>query len=246
MGIIGVLIGTVMGSLGLGCTAAQAGAPGAANVGVDMQFENMRLAQSAASDSVEIRAGTTGQVGGWQIGVVSVPKASQTSPPANRASLAVAAYPAGVPAEFTLQVGPQELVPLGEGMHRLLRTYPGDARDKGRVVIARTPAEPRPPSGQAVLVLAHGERLRLNGPELVGASDMEATTWGADHVDVEWRPSQYAREDTDPADIKRTQLKVGSRLQIGAVSLKVLAIEPQTADHPQWITLEASAAGGRR
>lgn len=207
----------------LACAAAQAAAP---NAGVD-----------------DISQGTMDSVGGWVVGVESVPRASTS---VARARLAVAAYASGVPAEFTLELAAHELVPLADGLHRLLAISPGDASHRGHITLALTPEVPNPSAGQAVLVLARDARLRLNGPDIHGASDMAVSRWAPDQVDVQWRPSQYVPEDTDPADIKRATLHVGSRLQIGAVSLHVLAIEPESADHPQWVRFEASTALGRR
>lgn len=200
---------------------------------------------------IEIRQGTVGVVGGWRVGVASVSR-SGTPAPALRATVVVLTYSSGVAAEFTLELAAHQLAPFGDGLHRVLGVYPGDSRARGRVVIARTPEEPAEPGpssaashgAQTRLYLARAQRLRLNGPDVHGASDLEVTALSPDHVDLEWRPAEYTRADTAPADIQHAQLKVGSRLQIGAASLQVLAIEPETADHPQWIKLEASTADG--
>jgi len=159
----------------------------------------------------------------------------------------VAGYPAGVPAELMLQAVAHDLVPAGGGLHRVLSISPGDAREKGRIAIARMPSQPGPASDQIVLYLPRGATLRLNGPDPHGASDMQVSNWGTDQsVDVEWRPAQFAPQDTDPADIKRAHLQVGSRIEVGALSLKLSAIEPKGVDHPQWLRFEASIVGGRR
>ncbi|MCL2447332.1 MAG: hypothetical protein FWD17_00140 [Polyangiaceae bacterium] len=152
----------------------------------------------------------------------------------------------GVPVSFNLPVVANTLVPLGDGLHRVLWIEPwlGDVR--GRVAIAREPSQALPPSVQMMAFLANGHELILNGNH-DNASTMTVVNWGTDgSADVEWWPAQYRlqRKHLDPAMVKSAHLEIGSALQIGAVSLKVRGVEPQTAEHPQWVQFEVRVAAG--
>jgi len=197
----------------------------------------MQSEQSAGA--VDILAGRTGIVGGWEVGVADAAGTGSIK----KASLVVAAYPAGVPAEFSMQAVEHALVPVGDGLHQVLWILPGTGKQKGRVGISPVPNQHQPgaPGLAAVYIVADGW-LRMNGPETRGASDIQVTAWNTSQspasVEVQWRPSQYTVQDSDPKDIQHAHLRVGSSLDVGGRVLTVSAIEPQTANHPAWVRFE--------
>jgi hypothetical protein len=189
--------------------------------------------------TVEVIAGHLAVVGGWKVGVESVTDTGSVK----KVSLSVAAYPAGVPAEYSMQALEHALVPFGDGLHKILWIVPGTQTQKGRVGISSVPSHQQPsvPGRVAVYIVANGW-LRVNGPETHGATDIYVTAWNTGQspasVEVKWMPSQYAEKDTNPENIQRAHLKVGSSLNIGAQVLTVRAIEPQTVEHPAWVRFE--------
>jgi hypothetical protein len=210
----------------------------AAQARADMQSE-------PRADAVDIVAGRTALVGRWEVGVTGVTGTGSLK----KASLVVAAYPAGVPAEFSMHALEHYLVPLGDGLHRVLWISPGTGKQKGQVGISAVPIQqPGAPGPAGVYVVADGW-LRVNGPATHGASDIQVTAWNKGQspasVDVQWRPSQYAVQDTDPKDVQHAHLRVGSSLDVGGRALTVSAIEPQTADHPAWVRFEMAGSGSR-
>jgi hypothetical protein len=210
---------------------------GAPQARADMHSE--QGAGAAAPGSVDITAGRTAMVGGWRVGVSSVAD--------KKAGLVVAAYPAGVPAEFSMQAVEHDLVPTGDGLHRVLFISTGSGQQKGQVGLSSTP---NTRSGGAAVYLVGDGWLRVNGPDTHGASDLQVTTWNKGQspasVDVQWRPSQFTVQDTDPKDIQHAHLTVGSALDIGGSVLTVSAIEGQTADHPAWVRFEMVGASRPR
>ena len=209
-----------------------------------MQFE--QSADAKASHAVVILAGRTAMVGGWEVGVLNVAGTGS----AKKASLVVAAYPAGVPAEFTMQAVEGALVPVGDSLHQILWILPGMGKEEARVAISSEPGQQQPsaPGLAAVYIVADGW-LRVNGPKTHGALDIQVTAWNTNQspasVEVQWRPSQYAAQDTDPKDIQHAQLKVGSSLDVGGRVLTVNAIEPRTANHPAWVRFEMASSKSR-
>jgi hypothetical protein len=161
----------------------------------------------------------------------------------------VAAYPAGVPAEFSMQAVEHALVPVGDGLHQVLWILPGTEKEKGRVGVSPVPRQQPGAAGLAAVYVVADGWLRVNGPETHGASDIQVTAWNTDQspasVEVQWRPSQFAVQDTDPKDIQHAHLTVGNSLNIGGQVLTVSAIEPQTADHPAWVRFEMTGSGSR-
>ncbi len=197
--------------------------------------------KDAGAASITIHQGTVGGVGGSSIGVISVNGAPASGAPADKsADLALDVYPRGIPAEFTMQVRKGDLIPAANGMYRMEDILPESDSARAHVVISTSPVGAAA-SHHIMVYLTRDGHLRLNGPETHGASDMAITSWDTDgaapSADVEWRPSQFAREDTDPSTIRRSHLTVGSHVTIGRVSLKVSAIEKAT-DHPAWIRFE--------
>jgi len=206
-------------------------------------MQSEQNADTKASGAVDILAGRTAMVGGWEVGVSGVADTGSVK----KAFLVVAAYPAGVPAEFSMQAVEHALVPVGDGLHQVLWILPGTGQQKGQVGISPAPSQqPGAPGLAAVYVVADGW-LRVNGPETHGASDIRVTAWNTGQspasVEVQWSPSQYALQDTDPKDIQHAHLEVGSSLNVGGRVLTVSAIEPQTADHPAWVRFEMAGTG---
>jgi hypothetical protein len=225
-----------LGAASTGLLAIAATGGGVPQARADMHSEEG--AGASASGSVAITAGRTALVGGWRVGVSSVAD--------KKAGLVVAAYPAGVPAEFSMQAVEHDLVPTGDGLHRVLFiSAASGGKQKGQVSIA---SMPNTQAGGAAVYLVGDGWLRVNGPDTHGASDIQATKWNPSpaSVDVQWRPSQFAVQDTDPRDIQHAHLTVGSALDIGGSVLTVSAIEAQTADHPAWVRFEMVGASRPR
>jgi len=225
-----------LGAASTALLAIAATGGGAPHARADMHSE--QGTDTSASGSVDITAGRTAMVGGWRVGVSSVA--------GKKAGLVVAAYPAGVPAEFSMQAVEHDLVPAGDGLHRVLFiSSGGGAKQKGQVGIASMPNVQA--GGTAVYLVGDGW-LRVNGPDTHGASDIQVTNWNPARasVEVQWRPSQFAVQDTDPKDIQHAHLTVGSALDIGGSVLTVSAIEGQTADHPAWVRFEMVGASRSR
>lgn len=189
--------------------------------------------------STMIYQGTVGMIGGTSVGVSSL----TDHPPTVDVSLDV--YPTGIPAEFSMQLKKQDLLPAADGMHRVQSILPATGSQRGQVAISTDPAGKSPAPGHVMVYLTQGGFLRLNGPDTEGASDMKIASWGSDPkaptADVQWQPSQYAPEDTDPSTIQRAHLTVGKHLKIGRVSLTVSAIEQKADDHPAWVRFEISS-----
>ena len=197
-------------------------------------------------DAVEIIAGRVGMIGGWSVGVMGVTGTGSDK----KALLSVGAYTDGVAAEFTVQAAEHALIPAGDGLHQVLWILPGTGTQMGRIGISSVPSRQQPSTpGVAAVYLAAGGRLRVNGPQIHGASDIQVTAWNTSQspasVEVKWMPSQYAEKDTDPRDIRHTHLTVGSRLDVNGQVLTVRAIEPQTAEHPAWVRLEMAKSESR-
>jgi len=203
-------------------------------------------ADAKAPDTVEIIAGRVGVVGSWSVGVGGV----EGTGSAKKAYLAVWSDSAGVPAEFRVPVTERALVPLGDGLHQILWIVPDTDTQRGRVGIASVPSQRQPsvPGRVSVYIAAEG-RLRVNGPDIEQASDIEVTAWNTAQspasVEVKWMPAEYAEKDTDPKNIQRAHLTVGSSLNIRGHVLTVRAIEPQTAEHPAWVRFEMASAQSR-
>ena len=230
----------------------------AAETRTDMQSEHSAAAK--APGAVEIVAGTVGTVGGWSVGVGGV----QGTGSAKKVYLAVWHYSTGVPAEYSMSAGEHALVPLGDGLYQILwilpetettqkglqsqRIAPGTPR--GRVGIASVPSrwQASAPGHVAVYIVADG-RLRVNGPDIDKASDIQVTAWNTEQspasVEVKWMPSQYAEKDTNPKDIQHAHFTMGSSLNIRGHVLTVRAIEPQTAEHPAWVRFEMACSESR-
>ncbi len=221
--------------LALGVTAGQAASDTSMQTSRAMQTDHE--SQASAARPIEIQAGSTAAIGGWTVGAIAV---------GDSARVAVGAYPSGVQAEFVLQLRKHELMPAGDGLHRVESVVPASGASRGHLSVAASPDAATAGKGQVEVYLAREGRVRVNGPDTHGASDLRITAWGADaaspSADVEWSPSQFAPEDTDPSTIQRAHLTPGSHLVIGRTALTVAAIEAQTADHPAWIRFEVSAA----
>jgi hypothetical protein len=196
-------------------------------------------ADAKAPDTVEIIAGRVGKVGSWEVGVGSV----EGNGSAKKAILSTWTYSTGVPAEFNMPATEHALIPLGDGLHQILWILPETQTHRGRVGISSVPRRQQSsvPEHVSVYIVADG-RLRVNGPDIDGATDIRVTAWNTDQspasVEIKWKPSAYAEKDTDPKKIQRAHLKVGSSLNIDGQVLTVRAIEPKTAEHPAWVRLE--------
>jgi len=211
-----------------------------AQTGTNAQSEPHASAKTPGT--VEIDAGTVGTVGGWRTGVGGVDSAGAVT----KVHLSVAAYSAGVAAEYSMQAVEHALAPFGDGLHKILWISPGTQTQRGRVGIAAAPLRLQPNApGRAAVYIVAGGWLRVNGPETSEASDIHVTTWNTDQlpasVEVKWMSSQYAEKDTNPKNIERAHLTAGSSLNIRGHVLTVRAIEPQTAEHPAWVRFEMAA-----
>jgi len=204
-------------------------------------------ADAKAPGTVEIIAGRVGTVGGWEVGVRSVEDNGSTK----KVFLSTWTYSVGVPAEYSMQVPEHALVPLSDGLYQILWLVPDTETQKGRVGMASVPSQRQPsaPGHAAVYIVATDGWLRVNGPDIERASDIYVTAWNTDQspvsVEVKWMPAEYAEKDTDPKNIQRAHLTVGSSLNIRGHALTVRAIEPQTAEHPAWVRFEMASAQSR-
>lgn len=227
------LVLAMAGSLVFGAAGSCAAAHDSTQVSKPMQTNEVDDAKAVTIDQ-----GTVGMIGGTSVGVISV----SNQPLSVDVSLDV--YPTGIPAEFTMQLGKRDLMPAADGMHRVENILPATGSQHGRVAISADPSGHSLAPGHVMVYLTHDGYLRLNGPETEGASDMQITSWGKDplapSVDVQWRPSRYAPEDTDPGTIKRAHLTIGKHVTVGRVSLTVSAIEQKADDHPAWVRFEIS------
>ncbi|MGO4702859.1 hypothetical protein [Dyella sp. 2RAB6] len=202
----------------------------------------------AAPTEIEILRGRAGVVGRSRVGVSSIvatPPPFQGGLPGARATL-IEMRDAPMHVESTLVVGEKMLLPLADGLHRVSKlATPSESDRQGHVVIDTEAA--RAGSPHTVFVSEEG-RLRIGGPEVKAAYDVRVLAWTPDKhapqsATLEWLTAAFPRDSVPAQQIKQQAVKVGDRLQVGAATLTVKAVEGQTQDHPAWIEFELSPGG---
>lgn len=194
---------------------------------------------------ISIKATRIAPFGGGRVGVVAV-----MHPPL-RSSLVVAGAASGIPFETTQTVmAGQEVLGVGRRF-RVESISPGSggaSGDYGTVFLHLTSAGRSWPAA-AVALTAHGpstnedSQLRLDGPDLEGATDARVIAWLPDEqhptaAQVEWWPAKWGRDGNLPTDIRSARLAPGASVTFGRATAKVLAIQGASADHPARIILE--------
>ena len=204
--------------------------------------------QAPVSDP-DILQGTVGSVGGARIGVRSVALGSpafQGAPAVASATVVIARTIGGVHVETTMSLREGTSLPLADGWHRVLRVVPpGVSDNRGRVAIARDASEAG--EGVASAFLAANGSLRIGGPDLDNAFDVDAIAFRPDErapasAEVEWRPSAYSRKDTAPALIRTQSLAAGETLALPNARLRVVRIEADAPEHPARVLFEVVPA----
>ncbi len=188
----------------------------------------------AANGPVTVTAQRVGMLGACQVGVMSV----MSSP--LEAVVVIAGETAGRSWEATEHVTERQSVLAGRAIFRVDAISP--AGDLGPGSVSFTPAG-LASAGLNAVTLVKGGMLRVDGPDVAEATDMRATAWGMETVDVELWPARSLRENLGAGEVTRLHLVKGDRFTAGQGEMVVIAIETAGADHPMRAVLQMVSRG---
>ena len=177
----------------------------------------------AADAPVRVEATRAGTLGTCQIGVLAV-----TATPL-RAEIVIAGTSGGIPWEANQTVGEEQVVLAAGSAFHVSAISPPDGTGPGAVLF--NPAG-RNEAWAHAAVLSKDGTLRVDGPDIASATDMQATAWHDGAVEVVTWPARSLRENADPDEVKTLHLSAGMHIRFGKAAATVLAIEPEGADHP--------------
>ena len=176
----------------------------------------------AADAPVRIAATRAGTLGPCQVGVLSV-----TAAPL-RAEIVVAGTSNGVSWEADQLVQEEQTVLAAGTAFQVSAISPPAGSDQGAVLF--NPAG-RIEAWAGAVVLSQDGTLRVDGPDVAAATDMQATAWHDGSVDVVTWPARSLRENAEPDSVRTLHLSVGAKVAFGKSEAAVLAVEPAAPGH---------------
>jgi hypothetical protein len=202
---------------------------------------------------VRIETGATDRLGQCRVGVVSVydlPISDPRAPAVRVARLVLCGVEAGIAWESTMDVRESDVVPVGDGLCRVLAIVFRGPPDRPEVTFAPTPGnplDPNSPTGTSI-ILAETGLLRIAGPEIENAWDLHVTGWEPDscaprRVSLEWWPALFSRSDSDPKSIEHAVAEPGTDVVIGRHRLNVRSLYGRVADRSAWAAVSIAADG---
>jgi hypothetical protein len=197
--------------------------------------------EAAAEPAQVIAAGRVGVLGDWEVGVGDV----YVEP--LRAELVFWTNVPGAAWESTQTVMPGQVVFAHGALYRVQMAAAGG----GSVDFAPTALSSSLELPSDAVILAAGGRLRVDGPAVTTATDVQVLRWLPDEqhpqsVEIEYWPAKWGRAGTKPEDVKRVELARGAQAQFGRTSAAVVGLQGASADHPAWAALRLSHGGPGR
>lgn len=196
-------------------------------------------ALAAPAASVELTTGRVGAMGHWMVGLGGV----FVTP--LRARITLWSESAGDHWESSQNVEPGQIV-IADGAYFRVRTVaPAEGGQPGRVVfdpLTEAPPHAVPPGA---VVLALGGQLRLDGPDVETATDVQISAWqpDAEHpamVVLETWPAVRDRDHTAPELVRQITLSAGAHATVGRSGISATSLVGAAADHPAWVVLRVT------
>ena len=194
---------------------------------------------SERTEPIRVVEGQLGSIGGHETQVISVP------PGGDIARIMIAGRMQDTDWELVTEVRRHEMLPIANACVTVGRIVPPSDSAPGAVEFSPPGDTTARPDGN--VCVPAGARLRLNGPSLTTATDVELRGWhpneqAPESVEAEWYPAKFTRENTPERHVHRARLRPGSVADLGSCRATVIALEGAAEHGPARLVLRLERA----